>query len=75
MHCIIHFNFLLSSFPYSGLSDNLIQDIIYNYLVLPNRITIPLVGDVELALLRFPMPKVLVQRENAHPALATWVGL
>nr|XP_040022840.1 extended synaptotagmin-2 isoform X1 [Gasterosteus aculeatus aculeatus] len=41
----------------NGLSDNLIQDIIYNYLVLPNRITIPLVGDVELALLRFPMPK------------------
>ncbi|XP_031705878.1 extended synaptotagmin-2 isoform X2 [Anarrhichthys ocellatus] len=41
----------------NGFSDNLIQDIIYNYLVLPNRITIPLVGDVELAKLRFPMPK------------------
>ncbi|KAK5877743.1 hypothetical protein CesoFtcFv8_025220 [Champsocephalus esox] len=40
-----------------GFSDNLIQDIIYSYLVLPNRITIPLVGDVELAKLRFPMPK------------------
>ncbi|XP_037311485.2 extended synaptotagmin-2 isoform X2 [Pungitius pungitius] len=41
----------------NGFSDNLIQDIIHNYLVLPNRITIPLVGDVELAKLRFPMPK------------------
>ncbi|XP_069552403.1 extended synaptotagmin-2 isoform X2 [Brachyistius frenatus] len=41
----------------SGFSDSLIQDIIYSYLVLPNRITIPLVGDVELAKLRFPMPK------------------
>lgn len=41
----------------SGFSDSLIQDIIFSYLVLPNRITIPLVGDVELAQLRFPMPK------------------
>uniref|UniRef100_A0A8C8JI54 Extended synaptotagmin-2 n=1 Tax=Oncorhynchus tshawytscha TaxID=74940 RepID=A0A8C8JI54_ONCTS len=41
----------------NGLSDSLIQDMIYSYLVSPNRITIPLVGDVELALLRFPMPK------------------
>uniref|UniRef100_A0A672J9C1 Extended synaptotagmin-like protein 2b n=1 Tax=Salarias fasciatus TaxID=181472 RepID=A0A672J9C1_SALFA len=40
-----------------GFSDSLIQDIIYSYLVLPNRITIPLVGNVELAKLRFPMPK------------------
>ncbi|XP_045893684.1 extended synaptotagmin-2 isoform X5 [Micropterus dolomieu] len=40
-----------------GFSDSLIQDIIYSYLVLPNRVTIPLVGDVELAELRFPMPK------------------
>uniref|UniRef100_A0A4W5N8J7 Extended synaptotagmin 2 n=1 Tax=Hucho hucho TaxID=62062 RepID=A0A4W5N8J7_9TELE len=40
-----------------GFSDSLIQDVIYSYLVLPNRITIPLVGDVELAQLRFPMPK------------------
>ncbi|XP_068160702.1 extended synaptotagmin-2-A isoform X2 [Antennarius striatus] len=41
----------------NGFSDSLIQDIIYSYLVLPNRITIPLVGDLELAKLRFPMPK------------------
>eukprot|EP00063_Salmo_salar_P038266 XP_014013101.1 PREDICTED: extended synaptotagmin-2-A-like isoform X4 [Salmo salar] len=41
----------------NGLSDSLIQDMIYSYLVLPNHITIPLVGDVQLAQLRFPMPK------------------
>uniref|UniRef100_A0A3Q3MVA6 Extended synaptotagmin-like protein 2b n=1 Tax=Labrus bergylta TaxID=56723 RepID=A0A3Q3MVA6_9LABR len=47
----------VSSLTSFGFSDSLIQDIIYSYLVLPNRITIPLVGDVELANLRFPMPK------------------
>uniref|UniRef100_A0AAY4DEE3 Extended synaptotagmin 2 n=1 Tax=Denticeps clupeoides TaxID=299321 RepID=A0AAY4DEE3_9TELE len=41
----------------NGFSDSLIQDIIYSYLVLPNRITIPLVQDEELARIRFPMPK------------------
>ncbi|XP_074508301.1 extended synaptotagmin-2-A-like isoform X2 [Sebastes fasciatus] len=41
----------------NGLCDNIIQDIIYSYLVLPNRITIPLVGEAQLAQLRFPMPK------------------
>ncbi|XP_063063168.1 extended synaptotagmin-2-A isoform X2 [Engraulis encrasicolus] len=41
----------------NGFSDNLIQDIICSYLVLPNRVTVPLVGDLELAQLRFPMPK------------------
>ncbi|KAI1889175.1 hypothetical protein AGOR_G00176370 [Albula goreensis] len=41
----------------NGLSDSLIQDIIYSYLVLPNRITIPLVGEIQLAQLRFPVPK------------------
>ncbi|XP_062386796.1 extended synaptotagmin-2 isoform X2 [Sardina pilchardus] len=41
----------------NGLCDNIIQDIIYSYLVLPNKISIPLVGDTQLAQLRFPMPK------------------
>ncbi|KAF7706788.1 hypothetical protein HF521_020042 [Silurus meridionalis] len=41
----------------NGFSDSLIQDVISSYLVLPNRITVPLVGDVELEQLRFPMPK------------------
>lgn len=46
------------SFSTSGLCDNIIQDIIYTYLVLPNRINIPLVGETQLAQLRFPVPKV-----------------
>ena len=61
--------------PYSGFSDNLIQDIINSYLVLPNRITIPLIGDVELARLRFPMPKVLMQFENAIKQVVQYASL
>ncbi|KAM4605509.1 extended synaptotagmin-2-A isoform 1-T1 [Polymixia lowei] len=45
----------------NGLCDNIIQDIIYSYLVLPNRITIPLVGEAQLAQLRFPMPKGILR--------------
>uniref|UniRef100_A0A9J8AC97 Extended synaptotagmin 2 n=1 Tax=Cyprinus carpio carpio TaxID=630221 RepID=A0A9J8AC97_CYPCA len=41
----------------NGFSDHMIQDIISTYMVLPNRITVPLIGEVELAQLRFPMPK------------------
>ncbi|XP_051989002.1 extended synaptotagmin-2-like [Xyrauchen texanus] len=41
----------------NGFSDHMIQDIISSYMVLPNRITVPLIGEVELAQLRFPMPK------------------
>ncbi|KAG8013782.1 Extended synaptotagmin-2-A [Nibea albiflora] len=45
----------------NGLCDNMIQDIIYSFLVLPNRITIPLVGEAQLAQLRFPMPKGILR--------------
>lgn len=45
-------------FSCSGLCDSIIQDIICTYLVLPNRISIPLVGESQLAQLRFPIPKV-----------------
>ncbi|KAG7330610.1 hypothetical protein KOW79_006832 [Hemibagrus wyckioides] len=45
----------------NGFSDSLIQDVISSYLVLPNRITVPLVGDVELEQLRFPMPKGILR--------------
>uniref|UniRef100_A0A671NNC8 Extended synaptotagmin-2-like n=1 Tax=Sinocyclocheilus anshuiensis TaxID=1608454 RepID=A0A671NNC8_9TELE len=41
----------------NGFSDHMIQDIISTYMVLPNRITVPLIDEVELAQLRFPMPK------------------
>uniref|UniRef100_A0A674HW46 Extended synaptotagmin 2 n=1 Tax=Terrapene triunguis TaxID=2587831 RepID=A0A674HW46_9SAUR len=41
----------------NGLSDTIVLDIISNYLVLPNRITVPLVSEVQIAQLRFPIPK------------------
>ncbi|XP_006011666.1 extended synaptotagmin-2-A isoform X2 [Latimeria chalumnae] len=45
----------------SGLTDTIILDIISNYLVLPNRITVPLVDDVQIAQLRFPIPKSVLR--------------
>lgn len=59
---------LLPSPHGSGFSDSVIQDVIHSHLVLPNRITIPLVGDVELAKLRFPMPKVLASLPGSDAA-------
>uniref|UniRef100_A0A8C3HV22 Extended synaptotagmin 2 n=1 Tax=Chrysemys picta bellii TaxID=8478 RepID=A0A8C3HV22_CHRPI len=41
----------------NGLSDTIMLDVISNYLVLPNRITVPLVSEVQIAQLRFPIPK------------------
>ncbi|CAB1454163.1 unnamed protein product [Pleuronectes platessa] len=45
----------------NGLCDNIIQDIIYGFLVLPNSIKIPLVGEAALAALRFPIPKGILR--------------
>ncbi|XP_024922095.1 extended synaptotagmin-2 isoform X2 [Cynoglossus semilaevis] len=45
----------------NGLCDNIIQDIICSYLVLPNSIKIPLVGEAQLAQLRFPIPKAVLR--------------
>ncbi|XP_041040008.1 extended synaptotagmin-2-A isoform X4 [Carcharodon carcharias] len=45
----------------NGMSDTIILDIISNYLVLPNRITVPLVDEVQMAELRFPVPKGLLR--------------
>lgn len=52
--------------PNSGLSDTIILDIISNYLVLPNRITVPLVSEVQIAQLRFPIPKVSMSQPRLH---------
>ncbi|KAJ8272472.1 hypothetical protein GJAV_G00089480 [Gymnothorax javanicus] len=41
----------------NGLCDGLIQDIIYGYLVQPNKIDIPLVGPARMAQLSFPIPE------------------
>lgn len=45
----------------NGLSDGIIQDIIYSYLVLPNKMNIQLVGEAEIAKRRFPMPKAVLR--------------
>ncbi|XP_058650399.1 LOW QUALITY PROTEIN: extended synaptotagmin-2-A [Onychostoma macrolepis] len=45
----------------NGLCDSIIQDIIYSFLVLPNKITIPLVNDAQISKLRFPMPKSILR--------------
>lgn len=45
----------------NGLCDGIIQDIIYSFLVLPNKITIPLVNDAQISKLRFPMPKSILR--------------
>nr|XP_056717137.1 extended synaptotagmin-3 [Euleptes europaea] len=47
---------LLDAPGISALSDSLIQDLIASRLVLPNRITIPLKKDINVACLRFPIP-------------------
>ncbi|XP_065122468.1 extended synaptotagmin-2 isoform X3 [Paramisgurnus dabryanus] len=43
------------------LSDGIIQDIIYSYLVLPNKLNIPLVDKAHIDKLRFPMPKAVLR--------------
>uniref|UniRef100_A0A672N4V3 Extended synaptotagmin 2 n=1 Tax=Sinocyclocheilus grahami TaxID=75366 RepID=A0A672N4V3_SINGR len=60
---VIIFNITNLSFSlfHSGLCDGIIQDIIYSYLVLPNKITIPLVNDAQISKLRFPMPKGILR--------------
>ncbi|XP_063048979.1 extended synaptotagmin-2-like isoform X2 [Engraulis encrasicolus] len=45
----------------NGLCDNILQDVISSFLVLPNKINIPLVGEAQLAQLRFPMPKAVLR--------------
>uniref|UniRef100_A0A3Q3BGQ6 Extended synaptotagmin-like protein 2a n=1 Tax=Kryptolebias marmoratus TaxID=37003 RepID=A0A3Q3BGQ6_KRYMA len=45
----------------NGLCDSVLQDIICSYLVLPNKINIPLVGEADLARLRFPIPKAVLR--------------
>ncbi|KAM3935180.1 extended synaptotagmin-1 [Leptodactylus fuscus] len=43
------------------MSDTMIMDIISGFLVLPNRLTIPLAGDLHTAELRSPLPRGIVR--------------
>jgi len=48
-------------FPFlflSVMSDSMIMDAIASFLVLPNRLTVPLVADLHVAQLRSPLPRV-----------------
>ncbi|KAM8934519.1 extended synaptotagmin-3 [Pelodytes ibericus] len=56
----------------SDMSDSMIIDLISSYLVLPNRLTIPLNGHVNTAQLRYPVPQGvlrahLIEAENLIP--------
>lgn len=68
---VYHYFFFIGS----GFSDHMIQDIISTYMVLPNRITVPLIGEVELARLRFPMPKVNTHTNMTVSVLIVWQTL
>ncbi|XP_063070881.1 extended synaptotagmin-1 [Engraulis encrasicolus] len=43
------------------MSDSMIMDIIASFLVLPNRLTVPLVPDLHVAQLRSPLPRGVVR--------------
>ncbi|XP_039603214.1 extended synaptotagmin-1 isoform X2 [Polypterus senegalus] len=45
----------------SSLSDTKIMDSIASFLVLPNRLTVPIVADVQVAQLRSPLPRGIVR--------------
>lgn len=51
---------ITSAFICSTISDTMIMDAIASYLVLPNRLTVPLVPDLQIAQLRSPLPRVTV---------------
>uniref|UniRef100_A0A8C5F4W6 Extended synaptotagmin-like protein 1a n=1 Tax=Gadus morhua TaxID=8049 RepID=A0A8C5F4W6_GADMO len=45
----------------NAMSDTMIMDVIASHLVLPNRLTIPLVADLHVAQLRSPLPRGVVR--------------
>lgn len=51
---------IILAFIYSAMSDTMIMDAIASHLVLPNRLTVPLVADLHIAQLRSPLPRVTV---------------
>uniref|UniRef100_A0A3P9DQ94 Extended synaptotagmin 1 n=1 Tax=Maylandia zebra TaxID=106582 RepID=A0A3P9DQ94_9CICH len=51
----------LLDIPGLAMSDTMIMDAIASHLVLPNRLTIPLVADLHVAQLRSPLPRGVVR--------------
>ncbi|KAL3970297.1 gamma-aminobutyric acid receptor subunit delta [Sarotherodon galilaeus] len=52
---------LLSSPAFSSLSDETIMNIIASFIVLPNRMCIPLIDQVKMDQMRFPLPRGVVR--------------
>uniref|UniRef100_A0A8C2PXR7 Extended synaptotagmin-like protein 2a n=1 Tax=Cyprinus carpio TaxID=7962 RepID=A0A8C2PXR7_CYPCA len=51
----------LTNIHHTSCNHIIMSDIIYSYLVLPNKITIPLVNEAQISKLRFPMPKGILR--------------
>lgn len=50
--------FIILIVPFSSLSEETIMDIIASLMVLPNRMCIPLIDQVKVDQMRFPLPRV-----------------
>lgn len=60
--------------PFSSLSDTMIMDSIAAFLVLPNRLLVPLVPDLhDVAQLRSPLPRVWPLPHQTAPPLGNLV--
>lgn len=57
---------------FSVMSDSMIMDAIASFLVLPNRLVVPLVPGLPVAQLRSPLPRV---RLNIHLHIQTTIVL
>lgn len=51
---------------FSVMSDSMIMDAIASFLVLPNRLVVPLVPGLPVAQLRSPLPRVRPEYSSAH---------
>lgn len=63
---------IILAFICSAMSDTMIMDAIASHLVLPNRLTIPLVADLHVAQLRSPLPRVTVSVTNDLSNYVDW---
>lgn len=53
----------------SSLSEEAIMDIIASLMVLPNRMCIPLIDQVKVDQMRFPLPRVRKTSISDHPTI------
>lgn len=55
--------------PFSSLSEGTIMDIIASLMVLPNRMCFPLIEQVKVDQMRFPLPRVRRRRRRPRPRI------